>query len=117
MAALRDVANALHCGTYDTKDPAIRVKRRDIDLLYCTQRLGRRGIASKDDKLAPLLEQIAYRLTRELVHDIKRARTVRSACIVAQIDLVVLWQQFLYLVINCQSTITGIEDSYRTGIL
>ena len=63
------------------------------------------------------LEKFNHSLTSELIDYIKRAHTIRSTSIIAEIDVIVVRQYAANAVEHRQSTIAGIENTYRTCIL
>ena len=111
MAALGERADDLGGGADDAQHAAVGVELRQIVLLNGAQSLRRCGVAPQDDEVTPHLEQLDDSLSRELIDHLKRARSVGSTGIVAQIHVIVLGQQLTDAVQNGQSAVAAIEDS------
>ena len=78
-------------------------------LLDGSQRLGRCGIASLDDEMAPHFAKLDYGVPGKFVHPIERTRSIRRAGVVTQIHIIVFGQQLTDAMKNGQSAITGVE--------
>ena len=90
VARLRNRTYALGRGTYHAEHAACGVEHGQVVLLYGTQSLGRGRVAGQDDKVAAHREQFYHGLARKLVHHVERARPVGGACVVAEVQVVVL---------------------------
>ena len=112
MTSLGNLTYTLSGRAYNTEHPERRVYLRKVVLLYCAQCLGRCGITSKDSQRTAFLKQTANSLQGELVDYIKTAGTVWSACIIAQIKVVVLRHELADCPQHGQSAISAVKNSY-----
>ena len=96
----------------DAEHTPLGIPLWQIMLLDRAQRFCRCGVTAKDHQLTAHLEELLYGLTREFIDDIKRARAIRSSCVVAKIDIIVLRQQLSDAMQYGQSAIAGIKNAY-----
>ena len=116
MARHGDVADMLHRRAYDAEHTAMalglagsvvcEIVGYEVVLLYGAESLGRGGVASEDDELASEIEEFQHGLPCEFVDDIKRARAVWGTRVVAEIEVVVLWQTLLEFLQDGKSSVT-----------
>ena len=116
MTALRHLAHNLHGGPYHAQNPSLGVQPGEVVLLNASQSLCRSGVASQNDQMATSLKQVTDRLERELVDDVERAGAIGGTGVVAEIEIVVLWQGPANLAQDSQSAVAGIEDANRTAL-
>ena len=90
VAAAGELAYDLGRGADDAQDAALGVPLGQVVLLNGAQGLGRGGVASQNDEGTTLLEEVANGLLGIIIYKFVRARTVRRARVVAQIDIVIL---------------------------
>ena len=89
MTALSNVAYTLNGRADNSEYTAFRVNAGQVIHLYAAQCFGRGCIAGQDNEMTSHLKQFIDCLQSEFVHDFKRTCTVRSACIVSQIDIII----------------------------
>lgn len=97
--------------TDDSKDTTVGGKGREVVLLYATQGLGRGGVASEDNELAVEFEEGLYTLQGVAVDHLEGAGSIGHSGIVAEVDIVVLWETLLYAVPDGEATIARVEDA------
>ena len=114
MTGCGELTYDLGSGANDAKHTARGVEFGKVNLLYSPESFCRSSVAAKDDEVATQLKQTYNSLTRELIDDIERARTVRRTSIVAEIHIVVLRQKVSDTVENGQSAIARIKNAYRS---
>ena len=108
------VARRLHGG--------VRLGRDDADdrhgqlLLQPRQRGRGRGVARDEDELHVLLGEIGADLAREAADLLERARPVRQARVVAEVDEVLVRHRHEALVEDGQSAHARVEDAYGPRI-
>ena len=128
MAAASELADDFGSGADDAQHSARgcrgvvegrtgTIPSRQIVLLDAAQGLCRGSVAAQDDQLAAHGEEFLDGLARELIDDIERPRTVGCAGIVAQIQIVVLWQLVADAVKDGQSAVAGVEDANGSHLL
>ena len=105
VARQRQPAYAFGRGADYAKHAARGVDARQVVLLDGAQGLGRRRVAGYDDQAAAHREQPPDGFEREAVDHVERARPVRSAGVVAQVDVVILRQEAAHLVEDGQSAV------------
>ena len=98
----------------DTEHTAVGCMLGQVVLLNGTQSFGGGGVAAEDDERATQFEKFLDGLQGELIHNIKRTRTIRCACVVAKIDVVVLRHTLTNAIKNGQTAIARIEDTNGT---
>ena len=113
MAVACKFADNLGCRPDDAKHAARRIPLCEVVLLYASQSLGRSGVAPQDNQLATHIEEFLHGLARKLVHYLVRARSVRRAGVVAEVEIIILWQQLANAVQNGKSAVSAVEDAYR----
>ena len=74
-------------------------------LLKLPKSLGRGCITSQDDQGASLGEEILDSLMGEAPDYVKGAGTIGGACVVSEVDIVVLWESLSDLREYCQASI------------
>lgn len=105
VARQRQPAYAFGRGADYAKHAARGVDARQVVLLDGAQGLGRRRVAGYDDQAAAHREQPPDGFEREAVDHVERARPVRSAGVVAKVDVVILRQEAAHLVEDGQSAV------------
>ncbi len=98
----------------DTEHTAVGCMLGQVVLLDGTQGFGGGCVAAEDDERTTKLEKFLDGLQGELIHNIKRTRTIRCACVVAKIDVVVLRHALANAIKNGQTAIARIEDTNGT---
>lgn len=113
MPRLGVIAESLDRGADDTQHTAMPqwVNSWQVNLLDGAQSLGRCGITSQDDKIGAHGEELIDRLERKTIYHIERAGAVRSARIVAEVDIIVVREHLAHRAENGQSAIAGIKKS------
>ena len=92
MFGAGDLTYSFDGRAYDTEHAAVGGKEGQVLLLDGAQCLGGCGVASKDDERTTQGKEFLDCLQGKLVNDVEGACAVGRACIVAKIDIVVLWQ-------------------------
>lgn len=93
----------------------MRVNLRQVVLLNCAQGFGRGSIAGKDYEVASALEECLHGLEGKLIYHIERALPIGSACVVAEIKVVILRKPMAYFTQYGQATVAGVEYSDGAG--
>ena len=111
MLRVAEAVHQLDGRTDDAQDAPRGVPPREVALLDRAQRLGRSRVASQDDQLASLAEEAHDGLAREAIDHLKRTPAIRSPGIVSQIDVIIFGHLLLDFVEDCQSAVTGVENT------
>ena len=114
MTGTCEGADDFGSGTDDAQHTPLRIPLWQITFLNGAQGFGRSGVTSQYYQLAPHLKKSFDSLTRKLIDHIKGTCTIRCACIVAQVQEVVLGQQLADAMQNGQSAISTVKDSDGT---
>ena len=114
MVRLRQARHRLDRRADNAEYAAVRIARRQVVLLQSAERFGRSRVAGQYDQWAAALKERFDRLKRVLVDHFKRVRTIGGACVIAQIQIIILGQQTLKLSQDGHPPVAGVEDAYRS---
>lgn len=114
VVRLRQARHGFDRGADHAQYAAVRIACRQIILLQGAERFGRSRVAGQYDQWAAALKERFDRLKRVLVDHLKRVRTIRSARVIAQIQIIILGQQTLKLSQDGHPPVAGVEDAYRS---
>jgi hypothetical protein len=111
VAGVRYLADGFDGGADNAEDSPVGGQYGEVALLDGTQSLGGGGVTGEDDKRATLVEEADDGLAGETVNGFERTSAIGSACIVAEIDIVVTGQTPADTVEDGQSSVSGIENT------
>lgn len=106
-----EVSDDLGGGPDDAEHAPVGVPLWEVVLLDGAQGLSGGRVASDDDEMASHLEEFLYGLPCELIDDVERSWSVGRACVVAEVEVVVLWQQLANAMQDGKATVTAVEDA------
>src|SRR5690606_19051512 len=85
---------------------------RKIILLYRAQGLCRCCITCQDNQVASQIKKFEYTFFCELINSFKGTCSIRDTRIIAQINIIVLWQCLMYFPEYRQTAISRIKYTY-----
>ena len=109
VASAGQLANFLHRGTHDAQDAAVGGEGGEILLLDGAQGLGRGRVAGQDDQVTTLFEQVLHGLQGKLIDQFAGTRAIRSPCVIAHKQVVILRQYTPDVAKDCQSAETRVK--------
>ena len=115
VSVSRDFTEDLHCRTNHTEYAAVGVGDGEEMLLDGAQGFCRGSVAGEDHQLTPPVEQVVDGLAGEFVDDVEAAGAVWGARVVAEEEVIVLWEALADFAEDGEAAIAGIKDSDRAG--
>ena len=111
VSAVGDGVDTLCRGTNDAQYAAIGIEMEQVALLNGSQSFCRCGVATQDNEMATLFEELEHGLPGELINHFEGTRTIGCTGVIAQIEIVVLGELLAYFVQDGESAIARIEDA------
>lgn len=111
VARLGERTDGFDRGTYHAEHALCGVEAFKVAFLYGAESLCRGRVAGQYDERTALGEEVLYGLERILVDDVVGVGTVGGTCVVAEVEIVVLWQELAYLAENGESAVAGVENA------
>src|SRR5699024_2299219 len=85
-----------------------------VFFLNVFQRFCRGGIAGEYNQVTTQVKKFENTLFGKFIYCIKRTRTVRYACIVSKVNIIIFRQEFFNFFKYTQPSVTGIKYTYSS---